>query len=476
MTIVDIITAIIVLLGLSSGIVVLLSDPRDKVRRYYFYLAVCMVGFVVVNSFTDSVYLSEASRTVFLRLSLGLKPFLSSIFLLFIVTFLGLKNDNRVVASIDFVVQLFLFFSILFSPVAINSDLLLKGVTYAEDGTQILLMTDLEYLYFALLAVPVLLGLGILIKVFQDLIGQERVKVGFVLLGSLVTSCTSLGVQLLEMNNPLGVFEGIIFLRPTVLWEISRSSFIVFFLCTSYAILRHRLFGIRVVLGKSLLWFGISAFFFTGFYLVVWVEQLFLDDIFSPTGIFVNVIVATLMAIIFSMYEKQLQDRIYNNILYARYDPEQVMASLIQKISMDQSLNTIVAKLFETFEHTIRAGKIFVMVLPKSKDAVEPQSFALKFASTELSQIESDEVINTLLESSTMSLNLDRGFESLGDNVSEILAQSGVDAIYTEDHDDAYVLVLLGKKADGSSYTREEVVFAGNVIHSVAPYVSRARL
>jgi len=113
-----------------------------------------------------------------------------------------------------------------------------------------------------------------------------------------------------------------------------------------------------------------------------------------------------------------------------------------------------------------------VMVIPKSTEAVEPISVAINFTSDEQGKIETGEVINSLLENVDPSINLSKGFPQLEESVSQSLVSVGIDAIYCEETDKGYVIVLLGNKKGGSSYTREEIDFANNMVQVVAPLLA----
>ena len=470
MTAVEIITTVTVILGLSSGVLVLLSDPKDIIKRYYFYLTLGMVGFAITNILTKDVSISHELRDAILRANFSFAILSAIVFFLFSWKF-SRRGDLlkvRVQRWVALFVPILFFFLVILSGF---SNMYIANIYYDSEDLQLFTTTAFDLTYLLCIVVPILSGLFLIFSDYRfSETKEEKSRNGLFLLGSIITGVVTIIVLLVQRYF---IINGLVsFFVVDTLPAISRYSFIIFFLFTTYAILRYRLFGIRVILGKLILWLGIAVFFLTGFYSVLWLEQKAIQDIFSPVGIFLNSVVAIILAVLFSLYEKQLEERIYNTIIYAKFDPGQVVELLAQRLRLDSELQTQVAALFQTFERTIRTSKMFVMVIPKSTEAVEPISVAINFTSDEQGKIETGEVINSLLENVDPSINLSKGFPQLEESVSQSLVSVGIDAIYCEETDKGYVIVLLGNKKGGSSYTREEIDFANNMVQVVAPLLA----
>jgi len=391
-----VITIGIVFMGLLSGVIVLLSNPNLRERQYYFILVLFIVGFSVTNFYTDHVAFSSEVRELALKWNFSLGPLSALFFYLFINEFTSSKVQGLVGRNIEKLLIISILFTAILSFVG---DLLIRDVYILEGGAQVFITSAWDNLYVFVITIPVFWSLYILTVKYLQSEGFERLRLKPIVVGASIPAVLNVIILFLQRFLILRNFSGNSeVLAVEILPAISRSSFIVFFVFCSYAILRHQLFGIRVVLGKVFTWFGIATFFFGSFYVTLWFEQFIFSSPFEPVAIFLNIIIALSMAMIFSLYEKQLHHFVRTKFLFISYDIEDIKLELTELMDVNQSVSEKLVVFSGLIDDVFKIKKVGCVLY--GVDFEEPVTSWVGFSPDEAVLLENEKLVNDLIENS----------------------------------------------------------------------------
>jgi signal transduction histidine kinase len=143
---------------------------------------------------------------------------------------------------------------------------------------------------------------------------------------------------------------------------------LVFVISTSYTLLRHGLFDIRVLLGR-IIFFSISALFtFVVFYIVVYIEHSSFDNFFNVAVLLINVVLAYAFVVAYSFFTNFIRNRVDSAIINPGFDPNKVIASFNNKINTELNFEKIIDEFISVLHLTVRPMNEAVL-LGKMKSA-----------------------------------------------------------------------------------------------------------
>ena len=169
---------------------------------------------------------------------------------------------------------------------------------------------------------------------------QERLQARYFLIGIILSSIFILTTNLLIPT----IFRTSYFSRFGPV-------FMSFFLSiTFFAIVRHRLFGINFIIGKSLTVFVTAIIAYLTFYAVLGFDNFVFGGPYTTTAYLFGVLIAIGFTFSFIDLNKSFDEYIGKHITYSEYDPEEIRRIYLQSSSKELNLESLIQFTFETFK------------------------------------------------------------------------------------------------------------------------------
>jgi len=226
---------ITIIISIFFAILILSRDYKNKTNQYFSLLILFITIWVLSHFFQNEPFFREHAALLF-KIDFASAPFLVFFFYLFCVNFPYVKVATLRRKKIIYLPVLFL--SILsFTPLVLKDIGFYDSVIDASPGPFFIL-------YFLGILLYTEEGLRSLIIRYRRSKDIEKSQIRYVLIGLSIASLVVFTVNLIL---------GVLFILPPF---IARSSilaaFLIFYVCTTYAVTKHHLFGIRVILTEVL--------------------------------------------------------------------------------------------------------------------------------------------------------------------------------------------------------------------------------
>lgn len=283
------------------------------------------------------------------------------------------------------------------------------------------------------------LGFFFLLRKYRKSKGLVRSQIQFLGLGLLA----SFGV--LSILN----FLTVILLKDTSFVNIGISSIIIFISATTYAIVRHRLLDIRLIVARTITYALLATVLFASFITITLVST----SVFLKTSLSIGQVIfysaLTLLIAYISQPLKQIFQTITDKIFFKEdYDSNALLGTLTkimaEKILIDDIAHSLLTKIIEEMRITRGAfvltdgGKIFVSETQGYKE--EP-----KFSEKDIFSIQ--------------ALDKNLVFEDLEESpAKELMRKLNVTVVIPlKTQVDHVGVLLLGEKASGEIYSQKDI-------------------
>jgi signal transduction histidine kinase len=247
-----ILVTIIASLCLALATIVFFQNPREKINRIFFILVFLVIVWLFSN-YLQNEPLSPSLASLFLRIDFASASLLFYFFFLFTVNFQG----NYLVPST--LKQALLFIPPLILSFLSFSDMIINQIGF--ENHIITFKTGLLFpVYLIFLVGYTSVGCGDLLLKYKKLKGIEQIQTLYVLLGFSISAFIALIINLFFQH-----------LLPVDLFRIGNYGILFFIGFTTYAILRHHLLEIKVILTEL----------FVGIIALLLLTQLLVSETFS---------------------------------------------------------------------------------------------------------------------------------------------------------------------------------------------------
>ncbi|MDX9859267.1 MAG: ATP-binding protein [candidate division Zixibacteria bacterium] len=129
---------------------------------------------------------------------------------------------------------------------------------------------------------------------------------------------------------------------------------VVFLTLTTYAIVKHRLMDIRLVLRKSFIYAGLSVFVFVAYYVTVWVDQHLFGGLHTPGAYMSAVVITPLFLVGFSLIGRVLRHIANKYFFTGLYDYQGTVDLFASRISQTLHLHQVTSLIVETIQGAMR--------------------------------------------------------------------------------------------------------------------------
>jgi|GEM_PF-1056245 len=466
-------------LTLLLGIFVLQRGVRHPVNRYYFYFSCAVVFWLFTNGL---VQLAAPEWFVFWVRSTFLAAALVMLSLVeFILIFpKPISEYSRYLRIISLVSG----FAISF--LALGDLLVASGMR--ADGVDKVVYGPLFPVFLLYVVLFFLTVIFILNWHLRRAIGSARGQILYLAMGIFLASVFAiatdliaplLGNELLPNYGPIGV--------------IALAGF------TAYAIIAHRLFDIRVIVRKTVIYSGLLSFVIGTYSLIIFT----LGSLFgTTTGVsretfLPNLIAALVVAFGFDPIRKWLVAATDKYLFVGEYKPEDVLRELSKTLSGVIDLDEALQGLMQTLVKAMRMRRAATFVLRRYKEGVEVKRVKeIGFGGIAKLKLEKNDPLIAHFESrfkGRRDQNERRHFALVTEELSRRIEEGGrVPPIVGEVHkrltalgaavalplvvkDQLIGILILSEKLSGDIFTTSDLDLLEIVAHETAGAIEKAR-
>jgi signal transduction histidine kinase len=326
------------------GAITILNSPNKTLNRVFsllsFFIFVWIVG-CFVQSVTDSLRVAFMTEVI-------VSKFYVIIPALFLHTFfeaLKVKNNKIIFSG-------YLFASILF--VLSFGDKFIPGVSYGFGARY---LTDPGPLYFLFpLSVAYVSSLSFinLLAVRKQVSGYYRVQLDYL----LIAGCSVVAA----------VCFSFLMIYKIIFTPFDEMLNIVYGVVIGYAILKHRLMDITVVVRKGLIYSLLIGLFTGSYVLMLNLFGNYLGKHLSGYSFFVSSLLIVFFALIFQPLRDKLQEIIDHIFYRGKYDYQKTIKELSGVAVSITDLNELINKVFDSVLHAISIKNISIFILDKRSE------------------------------------------------------------------------------------------------------------
>ena len=297
----------------------IISRPKSSLPQKLWAFFCFLVGFVSIGFIGSFFSKTQTIGLSFIRLINISTALLAPIFLHFVISFCeaaASKNHKRL--TVTFYAAGFVFVSLLFTPYVIKSVELKAGFQYW------LVPGPLYFLFMIYFCVPFLIGYFLLFSYFLNAIGLKRLQVTYFFIATFV-----------------GVIGGLTTFLPAFLPNIY--PFGIFFIpiycfIIGYAIVRHHLMDIEVIIKKTLVFAGLLAVLMSVVAMVTTLAQSFAGQYLKMGPNSIRVLSIVVAMLLFDPVRKLLVNLTDQYLFQKKVDYRQLLKEASEYLAHVDSL------------------------------------------------------------------------------------------------------------------------------------------
>jgi len=444
---------IIFIVSLSTAMFVYFKGPRKKINIYYslFSVAVAVYGF---GFYTQALAKTPAQEIIAIRIILLGTIFIPIFFLLSVYALLDEKISFAIICSIYSTGIIFTFINFFTSHFAQNPIPKL-GFSYLFQAGPLYPLIAIEY------AIGLWISLYKTFRSYQISAGIKRNQLKYLFWAGLI------GFTGGSVGFALGYNVNLYPLNPFSSYCVPFAIIII-----AYAIVRHQLLEIEVIIRKTLVFASLFAIVFGIFVGITLALQQFIVG-----GGLLGLAISSII-IIFAV--RPLEDfltRVTDKYLFQRkYDYKQILRSFIDEVITELNLDRIINSTIELLDKTLHPAATAMLLLNKYEDRY--MSYKTTGYGRDIA-LGSSSKIATLLKA-TKEIFPVHQFEKYVNPTDELKREmEGLNAelaIPLMLHNDLIGIMILGKKKSDEEYTKEDLDILTDLARTEAIAVGNAQL
>lgn len=458
--------------NLTLGFIVYFNNRRSKINIAFAFIAL-MVAF-----WNTAIFNYTASRSVFeaffwSKIAAASSVYIPMLFLFF--THFFPKEERPLKLYQGFI---WFVFATLFSILSL-SNLVVTNVVIS--GNRFELIPGPAFVFFVIFF-AVVMGHAFykLFRKYRKYTGISKLQVGYIFLGffsgTLFPVITNLILPFFGRSELAGVGP---------FFTIIAVAFI------SYAIVKHRLMSIEVVIQRSAV-YGIATVLIMALYaLAVIISETFFRQIMGYTSLVITAAAALLIAVIYQPLVRKFQDFTDRLFFRGRYDYQKTLREISHKIAAVIKLEELSRLIVASFIDTMKVSEISFLLLEKEKEHFRSVPLSLpRYKRIEIdvgSPIISwllatkdilirDEIEDEISRQEAMGTRGKERLRSLGE-VRDEMERLGIFIwVPIVSKDELIGIIALGNKLSGDVFTTEDIGLLGTLANQTALALDNARL
>ena len=222
----------IIILLLYLGLLVYFKNPKGRDNKN-FLIVVLLSGLWLILNFFENIHGFGFFREFFLRADFVVAPIVAYSWLIFLMDFLEKKPGKLIKKAI-------LFSPLLILPFLVYKNLVIREISY--DSILLFELGDYFWFYAFWVIIYFILANYYLLSKINNFKGIQKKQIKLILIGFFISSFL-LTISNLFFQNKIN----------TSLYRANSFSIIFLIIFTAYAILKYKLFDIKVVLQKGII-------------------------------------------------------------------------------------------------------------------------------------------------------------------------------------------------------------------------------
>lgn len=302
----------------------------------------------------------------------------------------------------------------------------------------------------------------------KNLENQERLQARYFLIGILLSS--------------IFIFSTNLFI-PTIFRTSYYSRFgpvfMIFFLSiTFYAIVKHRLFGINFVIGKTLTYVLTALIAYITYYVVLGFDNVVFGSSYTLSAYIFGAIIAIIFTFVFIYLNRQFNNYFERHIAYSKFHPEDIKKKYLDYSSKELDLQKLTEFTSNIIIENISASEVEVFVFDRNA-----RSIKFQFNSNNKSKDLNIDNLSSLLNLSDKSSNFTISINDLmlepekNNELIEYMKFFNYNLVSEMEISEQYEgFVFIGEKANSEAFTGEEILVIQDVIFTYTTSIGRSLL
>ena len=457
----------------SLGIFVYARGNTNPTNRIFCVLTLLLAGWALLFFLSNTTF--DYQRAIFWnRMIYAISCFIPLLALYFSYYFPYLSEKMTI---LRWTVPLSL--AVIFASLSLFTKLIVEKIYFVQGGTKIVF--GFYHLFFAIYLIS-LLGYAFvyLAQKYRRSRGTYRVQILYLFFGGFISALLAISTNIIlpQFGN-----AGFTALGPSFM--------LILVGFVSYAIVKHRLMSIEVVIQRGSV-YGIATALIMVFYaLAVIVSEIFLRKVIGYASLFITAGAALLIAFIYRPLVINLQN-ITDRILFSgRYDYQETIKNISHKITSVIRLEELTRLVVNSFIDIIRVTEISFLLPDKEKEHFNSLSMLVpRYKKIEIDFI--SPIIAWLRANRDILMRdaLEEGIshqQNLGDEGKA--KQAGLIEVRDEmdrlgipiwvpivSKEELIGIIALGNKLSGDIYTNEDLVLLSTLANQTAVALDNSRL
>jgi len=390
------------LTNFTLALFVLFHNPRSKINRSFTVISFS----IVVWALAIFLYWQTNSPDIALWFSKAAYASTSFIPAFFVFFTLIYPKEERPITRL----MMWIIFSPILLLLALNfSNLIVQGVEKVDWGYNLI-----PGPYYFIYTIYFLSYMGWafwnLVKQYRKYSGSTKMQAAYIFIGFLLGSVPPVITNLILPS-----------IGNTSLTHIGPPFTIILVGFIAYAILKHRLMSMEVIVQKGVVYTLTTALILSFYALAVIFSETYLRNVMGYSSLVVTALAALLIAIAYQplvRFFQKLSDQIF---FRGRYDYRKTLQQISQKIASVIELRELTQLIVSSFIDTMRVSEISFLLLDKEKEHF--RAMGLKLERYKKIEIDVDSPIISWLCSSKDILVRDEIEEEIGRQ--EALGEAG---------------------------------------------------
>lgn len=341
----------LVLVSLLNGFIayLVLRKSRNNPTNIIFSLLVLLLILWSISNYLCDYPIYNSLALSWNRITFSLASMMILFFYLFSLYF-----PKNIVKSTSPVIILPVIYAFFVSILSLFSDKIIARVEYFDWGTNAV-PGSAYYLFVLELTILISSGFALQLIRYRRARGNDRAQLSFLVTG-LILSATALTIS----GVVLPIITGL-----TKYGKYGIYSLLFFTVFTAYAIIAHRLFDIKFIIKRTLVYSVLLIFIFVVYALVViFFSQIFGGEVtFGAKSVIPNLLASLLIAVGFDPLKKWLSNITDKYLFKGEYETQVVINSLAKVLTGVVNLDEALESMMQIVTKEMRISKVATLIV-----------------------------------------------------------------------------------------------------------------
>lgn len=335
-------------------------------------------------------------------------------------------------------------------------------------------------LYSFLCVAQMFSGAVVIIRKIPRLAGLQRMQAKYVGAGFVVSAVFIIATNLLLPTLTM-VFPQL--LRFSVIYRFAPFYTLLFFFCAAYAIMKHRLLDIELVVSQSVAYLIATTTVIGGYILIVAFTEQFVRGIVGYSGFTVASVSALVVAFIFHPLKSAVHNLIYNKLFAQRFSYQKFLLEASQTIVTILNLEELINYIVDTVRSHIGTARVSFL-LRNEEDAENSYYYIHTYRGVPPEIANNFKITNGLIDWFKKTRQVffrdeaeiemaAKGFSKLFKKLQQIGAEALV-PIFTKDK--LVGILAMDRKDNGRIYSKTDIDILNILAAQVGVAIDNARL